>query len=93
MQFPSNLDLVEAWLLAKFHGTPCIVFFNPFCEDGTRINKIFDMFNIPLRGKLLNCNIAILPHANPDSIVNRLNQEEYGFVISWTGARFLTKNS
>lgn len=93
---PTHTTLVQLWLETHFKGIPCAVFFDPLGEDGNRISLFIDKLGIQCgtgMGAIINSSVFILPLDNPNSIVNGLAQEEWGFVMAWDGVKFTTENT
>lgn len=91
---PTRIDLVQLWMETHFKGIPCAVFFDPL-GDGDRISLFIDKLGISCgtgMGQIINSNILILPSPNPDSLVNNLKQDTWGFAMSWNGNNFTSEN-
>ena len=94
MRTPTRIDLVELWMSSKFRGVSCIVFMDPL-GDGGRIQLFRDRLGITCGtelGGIINSSVFILPQNDPDSVVNSLKRDEWGFVMSWNGESFTSHN-
>lgn len=91
---PNRIDLVKLWMETHFKGIPCVVFFDPL-GDGERISLFTDKLGITCGtriGDIINSDIFILPTDNPDSLLHKLPQDIWGFIMSWDGQNFTGEN-
>jgi hypothetical protein len=87
----THLQLVTLWMKTNFTGIPCIVFFDPI-GDGERAS-LFEKLGITEEvGDIINSDIFILPAGDPDSLLNKLSQDIWGFTMSWDGEKWLNSN-
>ena len=90
-QAVTHLQLVTLWMKTNFTGIPCIVFFDPL-GDGERAS-LFEKLGITEEvGDIINSDIFILPTDNPDSLLHKLPQDIWGFIMSWDGQNFTGEN-
>jgi hypothetical protein len=88
---PTHTALVELWMETHFKGVPALVIFDPL-GNGERPALIKDRFGI-CETATINATICVLPVAQPEAIVLNLNEDEWGFVMSWDGETLTSENT
>jgi len=87
---PTHFHLVRLWMLSKHPGVQAIVFFSPM----NHVEAIGKKFDIPWL-QLIHSDIYVLRTSDPEacSTVNNLEEDEFGYVMLWNGANFITENT
>ena len=95
MKTATHQELVNTWLQTNFKDVPCLVFFDPLA-DGFRPHKLANFFRLDrdIEVALIHADIFCVPSSVEDSVrmLNRLDQETFGFVEVWDGVEVVEHN-